>query len=242
MAVEAFNSPTTTTWPSLFNYKTLNTTTTHNNINTTTATFLPSSDSWMRNKRSKRPCSETPPSTEEEYLALCLTMLARAGAAASLNQYPPPPPHQSLEKHETSTYTCSVCNKAFSSYQALGGHKASHRNKTLAPENNDNSASSSATLNLGLNPSGRAHVCAICHRSFLTGQALGGHKRCHYEGNINVKAVSGSAAIVVSSSSLPVVSSQRREFEFDLNLPASPEEEEEEVLPLQVGFDFLRTS
>ncbi|KAK1359018.1 Zinc finger protein 1 [Heracleum sosnowskyi] len=248
MAVEAFNSPTTTTQPPLFNYKTLNSTTTHNNINTTTAIFLPYSDPWMRKKCSKRPRSETPPSTEEEYLALCLVMLARAdaGAAASptpLNQYPPPP-HQSLENHETNTYKCSVCNKAFSSYQALGGHKASHRNKTLAPENNDNSASSSATLNLGLNPSGRAHVCAICHRSFPTGQALGGHKRRHYEGKINAKAASGSAATVVSSSSVPVVvSSQRREFEFDLNLPASSEEEEvESPLPLQVGFDFLRTS
>ncbi|KAK1370238.1 Zinc finger protein ZAT10 [Heracleum sosnowskyi] len=231
MALPALNSPTTSTQPPLFNYKTLNTT---NNINTTT-TLLPSSDPWMRKKRSKRPRSETPPSTEEEYLALCLIMLARGGAAASptpLNQYPPPPTHQSLEKQETSTYTCSVCNKAFSSYQALGGHKASHRNKTLAP---DNSASLSATLNLGLNPNGRAHVCAICHRSFPTGQALGGHKRRHYEGNINDKATSGSAVTVVSSSSVPVVSSQRREFEFDLNLPATPEEE---VLSFEVSVDF----
>lgn len=223
MALEALNSPTTATQPPLFT----------NNTNTTPT--LHSSEPWMKKKRSKRPRSETPPPTEEEYLALCLIMLARGGAASPtpLNQLPP---HAHQSSDDTNTYKCSVCNKAFSSYQALGGHKASHR-KTLAPENN-NSSSSNATLNLGLNPSGRAHVCAICHRSFPTGQALGGHKRRHYEGNINATAASGSAATVVSSSSMPAGSSQRHEFEFDLNLPASPEE----VLPLEISVDFSRRS
>ncbi|KAK1399678.1 hypothetical protein POM88_009541 [Heracleum sosnowskyi] len=245
MALEALNSPTTATQPPLFNYKTLNTTTpTKNMINTTTtATLLPSSEPRTKKKRSKRPRSETPPPTEEEYLALCLIMLARGGVTSPtpLNQYQPPQEdHQSLQNHEINTYKCSVCNKAFSSYQALGGHKASHRNKTLASENNNNnSSSSSATLNLGLNPTGRAHVCAICHRSFPTGQALGGHKRRHYEANINATAASGSAATVVFSSSVPAGSSQRREFDFDLNLPATPEEE---VLPLGVSVDFSRRS
>ncbi|KAK1358895.1 hypothetical protein POM88_043369 [Heracleum sosnowskyi] len=149
MALQALNSPTTVTQPPLFNYKTLNTT---NNMNTTT-TLLPSSDPWMRKKRSK-----------------CLVMLTRAGAGAAASPTPSTNTHRHL------------------------------------------------LINLSKNKK----------------PALGGHKRRHYEGNINAKAASGSAATVVSS--------QRREFEFDLNLPASPEEEEDEVLPLQVGFDFLRTS
>ncbi|KAG5516670.1 hypothetical protein RHGRI_037419 [Rhododendron griersonianum] len=31
---------------------------------------------------------------------------------------------------------------------------------------------------------GRTHECSICHKCFPTGQALGGHKRRHYEGVI----------------------------------------------------------
>ncbi|MBA0618321.1 hypothetical protein Godav_027686 [Gossypium davidsonii] len=57
------------------------------------------------------------------------------------------------------------------------------------------------------------HVCSICNKTFSSGQALGGHKRCHYEagGNNN----SGSDGVKLSSQS------QR---DFDLNLPAEPQE------------------
>ena len=27
---------------------------------------------------------------------------------------------------------------------------------------------------------GKVHECSICHRVFMSGQALGGHKRCHW--------------------------------------------------------------
>ncbi|KAI6689104.1 hypothetical protein NL676_025932 [Syzygium grande] len=86
-----------------------------------------------------------------------------------------------------ATYRCPVCDKAFSSYQALGGHKASHRKLASAAGNNGAAgddqqpatSTSAATTSSGV--SGKAHECSICHKSFPTGQALGGHKRCHYE-------------------------------------------------------------
>ncbi|WOH04801.1 hypothetical protein DCAR_0624213 [Daucus carota subsp. sativus] len=242
MALEAMNSPKIPTPPPLNNYKPLNNNTNSASTSTTT-TLLHNSEPWMKKKRSKRPRSETPPPSEEEYLALCLIMLARGGAAASPTPIHRQEPREVLsDNHDANTYKCGVCNKAFSSYQALGGHKASHRKTlaTAAEDKNNNSANSNGTLttNLGLNPSGRAHVCAICHRSFPTGQALGGHKRRHYEGNINATAASGSAATVVSSSSVPAGSTQNRGFDFDLNLPASPEEDS----PLEVIVDFSRGS
>ncbi|KAL7119105.1 hypothetical protein ACP275_02G042700 [Erythranthe tilingii] len=140
-------------------------------------------------------------------------------------------------------YKCSVCDKAFASYQALGGHKASHRAKppTAAAISSDDRtpytaipAASNSTS--AINPSGRLHECAICHKSFTSGQALGGHKRKHYEGVIG----SGAAKSRTTSSNGGATSDQMTVAaavirDFDLNVPPPPElmcdEEVESALP-----------
>ncbi|KAI3431043.1 uncharacterized protein J3R85_008107, partial [Psidium guajava] len=170
---------------------------------------------WAKRKRSKRPRvdPEDPPS-EEEYLALCLIMLARGGESSG---QPPEAPRVKL------SYKCSVCDKAFPSYQALGGHKASHRKSSseatssAAPANNPTSSSSAAA-----GGGGKLHECSICHKTFPTGQALGGHKRCHYDGGSS--SGSGAATGVSSSDaggSTHIAVSHREPI--DLNLPALPE-------------------
>ncbi|GAB2293840.1 ZINC FINGER protein [Dionaea muscipula] len=139
----------------------------------------------------------------------------------------------------TTTYRCSVCSKAFGSYQALGGHKASHRKLNLQSADQDDqkstsSASAAATSASGAvgaaaNPigSGKIHECSICHKCFPSGQALGGHKRCHYEGIINGHVRSGGGGGSRSTSSAVTTSegvgSTASHREFDLNLPATPE-------------------
>ncbi|KAK9044249.1 hypothetical protein V6N11_072564 [Hibiscus sabdariffa] len=208
-------------------------------------------DTWKKGKRSKRQRSGSPadvdvdvqtqPTTEEEYLALCLIMLARGRSAdsAGVDHYrlqpsssssqlpPPPPPPLKL------SYKCSVCDKAFNSYQALGGHKASHRKPSAdaaATSTTVDNPSTTGTTTSGTNGGGRLHECSICHKSFPTGQALGGHKRCHYEGgnNNNNKTGSGSGSVSVSgvtSSGGGALSQGHRvhDLNFDLNLPALPE-------------------
>ncbi|XWS21279.1 hypothetical protein CRYUN_Cryun30bG0042200 [Craigia yunnanensis] len=219
MALEALNSPTAATAP--FHFEDSN---------------LHCLESFTKGKRSKRPRFDHV-STEEEYLALCLIMLARGGRATSTStstipqQHRTPTPPTAPRPAPTSTeqklsYKCSVCNKAFNSYQALGGRKASHRKLSGANDDQSTSTTTSATADgityAALNPSGRSHECSICHKSFPTGQALGGHKRCHYEGGVgNSASASGvtTSEGVASTNTMGHISQR----DFDLNLPALPE-------------------
>ncbi|CAE6086344.1 unnamed protein product [Arabidopsis arenosa] len=207
-----------------------------------------------KGKRSKRSRSEFDRQSlkEDEYIALCLMLLARDGdrtrdldlpsSSASPPLLPPLP---------TPIYKCSVCDKTFSSYQALGGHKASHRKSFSLTQSaggggGDEPSTSSAITTSGISGGGggslKSHVCSICHKSFATGQALGGHKRCHYEG----KSGGGGSSSVSNSEggSTSHVSSGHRGF--DLNIPPIPEfsmvnGDEEVMSPMPVKklrFDF----
>ncbi|KAG4159978.1 hypothetical protein ERO13_D02G205000v2 [Gossypium hirsutum] len=235
MALEALKSPTMATAPYSNKYEDID-----NNY----------FDTWKKGKRSKRqrddessssPPPPPPPTNEEEYLALCLIMLARGGSTTenavtdggnddhrlSSSSSAPAPAALKL------SYKCSVCNKAFPSYQALGGHKASHRkSSTDAKPDNQSITTSSTTASGEAGGNGKAHKCSICHKSFPTGQALGGHKRCHYEGGNTTTTTTTTAAITNNKSSSVSLSgvtvsdggalSQTRcvDFDFDLNLPA----------------------
>lgn len=223
-------------------------------------------DKYVRRKRSKRPdsaSSSPPPRPEnssseddnpssleerckEEYLALCLIMLARGGndknvasssSAPASSGFKTENPETEPSQPEAQSYKCSVCDKAFSSYQALGGHKASHRKLSAAVSDDEKPSTSAAALGnapyvSALNPSGRAHVCSICNKSFPTGQALGGHKRRHYEGTIGGHTVGHggvSATATASGSGLTCsdgggASPSHAALGIDLNMPA-PEPE-----------------
>ncbi|KAL6496636.1 zinc finger protein [Orobanche hederae] len=227
-------------------------------------------DSWTKSKRSKRSRRSE---SEEEYLAVCLVMLARGGgggggcdlnpsavdngiegvhgklAAATADPdvtsgvtrgLESPPNNRGVEEEAAAaaanSYGCSVCGKAFPSYQALGGHKASHRIRppTATVVSSDDGNSTTASIYVSaLNPSGRLHECSICRKAFPTGQALGGHKRRHYEG-----VIGGGAAKTRTTTSSNAASDQMTVAvprNIDLNLPPSPElqcdEEVESAVP-----------
>ncbi|XP_062101654.1 zinc finger protein ZAT10-like [Humulus lupulus] len=225
MALEALNSPTTATAP--FHFEDVA------NLN-----YL---EPWAKRKRSKR-CRLDHPPTEEEYLALCLIMLARGGADQQRRKLTPtraPVDHQMATTLPTKlSYKCSVCDKAFPSYQALGGHKASHRKGNggeldqSTSSTTTNGTTTSAVGTVVSNSTVKAHECSICHKSFPTGQALGGHKRCHYEGG-GASAASAAAATAnstltttsegIGSTSHTHASLSQSHRGFDLNLPALPE-------------------
>ncbi|XP_073024586.1 zinc finger protein ZAT5 [Primulina eburnea] len=123
-------------------------------------------------------------------------------------------------------YTCKTCNRAFRSFQALGGHRASHkkpkndRKVSLSLREDDfrsPSLSSSKKrmspdyLSLQLNnfpttvdfatpkpaPSPRIHTCLHCGAEFTSGQALGGHMRRHRSGLVSPSPNPNAACIYI---------------------------------------------
>ncbi|WMV31522.1 hypothetical protein MTR67_024907 [Solanum verrucosum] len=68
-------------------------------------------------------------------------------------------------------FECKTCNRQFPSFQALGGHRASHKKPRLMGELNFHLPTSP--------PKPKTHECSICGLEFPIGQALGGHMRRH---------------------------------------------------------------
>ncbi|XP_078182306.1 uncharacterized protein LOC144575924 [Carex rostrata] len=74
-------------------------------------------------------------------------------------------------------FVCVICGKAFPSYQALGGHKASHRKEDDPMVNSGKIEKAVKHLKRLIS---RDHRCEVCGVSYPSGQALGGHKRKHW--------------------------------------------------------------
>ncbi|KAG0489468.1 hypothetical protein HPP92_006331 [Vanilla planifolia] len=112
---------------------------------------------------------------------------------------------------EKRVFECKTCWRRFPSFQALGGHRASHKKPRLGAggEGTDKAAG-------GGPAKPRVHECAVCGLEFAVGQALGGHMRRHRgatEGN-----GMGRAGI----------SAERRRALLDLNLPPMEQEQAED--------------
>lgn len=164
-------------------------------------------------------------------------------------------------------FECKACKKVFNSHQALGGHRASHKKvkgcfaARLDNNNLDDSLAeddvitheeffptkSNSTLQFDhgstlASPSKRkskVHECSICHRSFSSGQALGGHKRCHWITS-NAPDTSTLAARFQQfqdhMEQIPKFdsSSEPLDLKLDLNLPASANDLAQRNVPTEI--------
>ena len=197
--------------------------------------------------------------SKEDYLAICLAALAGTrgtGLAAAVfgrhgeKTFPLPlaaAPPALVVAQEDLRFRCAVCGKAFASYQALGGHRSSHR-KPPTEEQYAAAAAQAAASAGGLDETassgsggtsgGGPHRCTICRRGFATGQALGGHKRCHYWDGMSVSGIVSAASVSASGTGSSGVTVRN----FDLNLAPLPEnagmkrwgEEDEVQSPLPI--------
>ncbi|RLM73065.1 hypothetical protein C2845_PM15G16980 [Panicum miliaceum] len=160
------------------------------------------------------------------------------------------PPPQYITPSSRNVFECKACKKVFTSHQALGGHRASHkkvkgcfaakfesnvseptRHSALGDSHNitgkgavvyevntginteaktsiyaansdldtktgtsevaaslsmslahvgHNSPVTALTVAAPCKKNSKMHECSVCHRLFTSGQALGGHKQCHW--------------------------------------------------------------
>ncbi|KAL9673563.1 hypothetical protein QQ045_029823 [Rhodiola kirilowii] len=83
-----------------------------------------------------------------------------------------PQKRQSCNELAERMFKCKTCDRAFTSFQALGGHRASHHKKPrLMGEDKISEAEKVKAKTI--------HQCSICGMKFELGQALGGHMRRH---------------------------------------------------------------
>ncbi|CAA0842697.1 Zinc finger protein ZAT9 [Striga hermonthica] len=164
--------------------------------------------------------------TPEEDVARCLIMLSRdrwtraqveihdSGSGGGDGNVESSGVGKANKGKSRGGYKCEECGRMFKSYQALGGHRASHRKiRVETPENRKSSGRSTEVEKL--------HQCPFCHRIFPSGQALGGHKRSHFTGQQGRVLGNGD------STSPDKQNSRNGDFlDIDLNLPAPAEEGE----------------
>ncbi|CAA7029536.1 unnamed protein product [Microthlaspi erraticum] len=180
---------------------------------------------------SEPPHSSASDTTTEEDLAFCLMMLSRDKWKKNKTGKEVVEEMETEEESEGNNksskmttkgrYKCETCGKVFKSYQALGGHRASHKKNRVCNKTEQRSETEYGNA-VAANAEKRIHECPICLRVFASGQALGGHKRSHGIGNLSVnhhhhyRQVHGVESV--------------RQRIIDLNLPAPTEEDEVSVV------------
>ncbi|KAI4365869.1 hypothetical protein MLD38_021815 [Melastoma candidum] len=127
-----------------------------------------------------------------------------------------------VNSDKRNRFECTTCNKVFHSYQALGGHKASHSkikdwsdgNITWDTEISRSTNAQKTIEKMANGNSGNKHVCSVCLKGFPSGQALGGHKRSHMQPPSRPAECASTVKRIATG-----------EDSFDLNLPAKFEDE-----------------
>nr|XP_027063234.1 zinc finger protein ZAT8-like [Coffea arabica] len=156
----------------------------------------------VKRSREEAPAAETVEETAAINLLMLLSRVGEATTSAAADQAATP---------SGRVFECKTCNKKFPTFQALGGHRASHKKLKLMAELLTQPSNSPRKP--------KKHECPFCGLEFPLGQALGGHMRRHraamLEGRREIDESHGRKVAV------PVLkrsNSSKRVFGLDLNL------------------------
>lgn len=121
-------------------------------------------------------------------------------------------------------YQCKTCDRTFPSFQALGGHRASHKKPkatsfysnldlkkniyandavslvtTTTVYNNNKNNNNRSLVVYGKASNNKVHECGICGAEFTSGQALGGHMRRHRGAVVVAAAVTPTVTVATAA-------------------------------------------
>jgi hypothetical protein len=141
-------------------------------------------------------------SSSERLLQLLLTLSSPAAASRAIAKNK----RVRLQAELGGAFECRTCGRRFATFQALGGHRTSHKRPRVRAHGLD--------ILLGARPGkGRApaqHLCGTCGQTFPTGQALGGHMRRHRPlSSVGTAAAAATWTAADMSSSSSCLSSER---------------------------------
>ncbi|KAI7993071.1 Zinc finger protein ZAT5 [Camellia lanceoleosa] len=194
---------------------------------------------------------------EDEDMANCLILLAQGVG---------PTGPTTLEEEGTTTigkvrfyvYQCKTCNRTFPSFQALGGHRASHKKPKVeekriilvtppSPEEEKEEEArfnkfsppppllQTATKSSFISNKLKVHECSVCGSEFSSGQALGGHMRRHRAPpNTRIAMIADTSPIESQKES----DKPRKILSLDLNLPAPLEDDDDGHDHIDSRFQF----
>lgn len=173
---------------------------------------------------------------DEEDVASCLMMMARDKWRV-----------KSVLSLARERYQCETCNKVFGSFQALGGHRTSHKKvkkRLVDDEVEEKSLEEKPRKKIIGNKNvvkKLMHECPVCFKVFGSGQALGGHKRSHFLASSSTSASTTSSPSttkqLLEENGKNIDTETKGENEnfgfmsfIDLNLPAPMEYEDSSPL------------
>ncbi|XP_039129584.1 zinc finger protein ZAT11-like [Dioscorea cayenensis subsp. rotundata] len=86
-----------------------------------------------------------------------------------------------LKSVDQDVFKCKTCGRVFSSFQALGGHRTSHRRQAAGLDHKRliDMQLKVTTMMMKKKKNNKTHECSVCGLEFVMGQALGGHMRRH---------------------------------------------------------------
>ncbi|KAE8721905.1 Ankyrin repeat family protein isoform 1 [Hibiscus syriacus] len=208
----------------------------------------------IKGKRSKRPRPPSPPLTFQVASTTTTTSTGGGGVVVS------PATSVKQENHHRNrllqrrrgmfVHQCKTCNRCFPSFQALGGHRASHKKPKVNDHHQDNNNNNhkelifaedddyhhdelndmNTTLSLQITckasvlcNKSRVHECSICRAEFSSGQALGGHMRRHRTLSNVPRTTNLSTVGTTEQPTKP-----RCVLQLDLNLPAPEDDHHKE--------------
>ncbi|KAI3444732.1 hypothetical protein Pfo_001397 [Paulownia fortunei] len=182
------------------------------------------------------PLSSISDTTPEEHVAHCLIMLSRDKWKRDEIEYQEEEEEEAEEKKFGNDYSedsgvvkvikttkvkgkyrCEACNKLFKSYQALGGHRASHKKIKVNTAQEAAPPEAAEKMRPNANSGSGSKAVAV---DFLIRAGTRGHKRSHFIG-------AGAISANVSTTS-PVKQNSRigETLNIDLNLPAPTDDDE----------------